>query len=273
MKLAIITDIHHGPASHNKAVGWDGLARLAEIVDGFNQAGADVLVDLGDHISDSGHDADIEHMRAVADVLAQFRGRRLHLLGNHDVVNLAAVESAKIFGQSGDQQVLDFDTFRLIGWQPGVAFDEATGFAPAGHHLQWLLDTLDADPRPAIVATHVPISGHSQIGNFYFEATPHRSTYPDAGTIREAIEANGRVAMWLSGHVHWNTLNNIGNIWHLTTQSFSERFTTMPEPAAAHALLTIEGDTAEFEVFGNDPVYARLPFRASGTRRWLTPAR
>lgn len=271
MKIAIVADIHHGPQSHNKAADWDGLARLGDFVEHAEAAGADLLLDLGDHISDVDAPTDRRSAADVAEALAAFSGPRLHVLGNHDVVNLSVADNEAIFGQGMESRVVDLGAIRLVAWQPGVKITMGRGFAPAASGLSWLVDALNEDERPAIIATHVPLSGHSQIGNHYFENNAAYSTYPDHALVRRAVEATGRAAMWLSGHVHWNTVTNVGGVQHVTVQSLSERFTTMPETAAAFATLTVRGGSAEIDVAGNDPFFARLAFRRSGDRPWLAP--
>jgi len=271
MKIAIITDIHHGPQSHTKAADWDGRPVMERFVEHARRSGADLILDLGDHISDTTREADIAAASEVAAVLSAFDGPRCHVLGNHDVENLSIADNEAIFGQSVASRQVDLGETRLILWQPGVKITRGVGFPPAAAGLPWLVDTLLADERPAIIATHVPLSGHSQIGNYYFERSPHYSTYPDHAEVRRAVEGTGRAALWLSGHVHWNTVTNVRGIQHLTIQSVSERFTTAPETAAAYADVEISGGMLSFTVHGNDPFHARLPFRASGERPWMQP--
>lgn len=273
MKIAIVTDIHHGPQSHTKASDWNGIPVLEQFVAYAESVGADLLLDLGDHISDTDHDTDVQSASEVAAALAKFSGTRAHVIGNHDVVNLTVQENEAIFAQSMASRVIDLGETRLILWQPGVEISMSVGFPPAASGLPWLVDALNQDERPAIIATHVPLSGHSQIGNYYFERNAQYSTYPDHAAVRAAVEATGRAAAWLSGHVHWNTVTNVGNVQHITIQSLSERFTTMPQTAAAYAILTIEDGSLSVEVFGNDPFYARVPFRKSGDQRWVAPLR
>lgn len=273
MKIAIVTDIHHGPQSHTKASDWNGIPVLEQFVAYAESVGADLLLDLGDHISDTDHDTDVRSAGEVAAALAKFSGQRAHVLGNHDVVNLTVEENEAIFAQSMASRVIDLGETRLILWQPGVEISMSVGFPPTASGLPWLVDALNQDERPAIIATHVPLSGHSQIGNYYFERNARYSTYPDHAAVRAAVEATGRAAAWLSGHVHWNTVTNVANVQHITIQSLSERFTTMPQTAAAYAILTIEDGSLSVEVFGNDPFYARVPFRKSGDQRWVAPLR
>ena len=90
-------------------------------------------------------------------------------------------------------------------------------------------------------------------------------------TVREAVESTGKAAIWLSGHVHWNTVTNIRGMQHITVQSASERFTTFPAGAAAFAMLEIADGSFTLDIRGNDPFFARMPFRKSGERPWMTP--
>lgn len=271
MKIAIVTDIHHGPVSHTKKEGWDGLAVLADFIDWAEANGADMILDLGDHISDTTRENDLAVMAEVVAIFERSKLPRVHVLGNHDVAKLSVSDNEKLFGMSMRSQVHDLGRLRLIAWQPNVEVGWPDGFVETGAHLDWLIETLNADPRPTIIATHVPVSDHSQIGNYYFEHNPQFSTYPDHQRIRAAVEATGRVAAWLSGHVHWNTITTIRGIRHITIQSMSERFTTMPEPAAAFAMLEIGDKELELVVHGEDPFAARMPFRASGERPWIQP--
>jgi hypothetical protein len=87
--------------------------------------------------------------------------------------------------------------------------------------------------------------------------------------VREAVEATGNAALWLSGHVHWNTVTNMRGLPHITVQSASERFTTFPHGAAAFAMLEIKDGMFSLEVHGRDPFAVRMPFRRSGERPWM----
>jgi Icc protein len=85
------------------------------------------------------------------------------------------------------------------------------------------------------------------------------------------VEATGRAAAWLAGHVHWNTVTTVQGIHHLTLHAVGETFTTTPHAASAYGLVEIDGNQLEFTAMGRDPLFVRLPFRASGAQRWLPP--
>ena len=268
MRIAIITDIH---ASKSVETDFDPRVLVRNFVDRAAKSNADLLIDLGDRIDDVDRDTDLAATAELASLFEQFPGPRLHLRGNHDVVNLDVGDHLRLFGQAAGHSVIEFADFRVIAWQPSVLLDRKDGFPTTAGELPWLIDALEQDKRPAIIVTHIPVSGAAMTGNYYFENNADLATYPDHAEVRGAVEMTGGAAMWLSGHVHWNSIANVGNVYHVTVQSASERFTTQPNAAAATAQLDIDGDSARLEVFGLDPIAVTLPFRKSGEHRWPEP--
>jgi Icc protein len=268
VKIAIISDIHFAGAP-------PGAFDVRPVVDAFvawaTNLKADLLLDLGDRIDDLDRPADLANATELAGIFERFRGPRVHLLGNHDVVNLTGEDHRSLFGCLPGHQAIDLGDFRVLAWEPSVLLNRKLGFPATGQELDWLTDTLMSDDRPAIIVSHIPVSGAAMTGNYYFENNADFATYPDHAEIRHAVEQTGRAALWLSGHVHWNSTTNVAGIRHLTVQSVSETYTTTPEPACTYALLEIENSTARFEVFGRDPMALTMPFVASGSRPWPTP--
>ncbi|MEQ1768559.1 MAG: metallophosphoesterase [Devosia sp.] len=264
MKLAIISDIHH---SRDLSM----VRHVSQFVADATAAGADLLLDLGDRIDDADRAEDLDRLAELAVAFRRFPGTRLHLLGNHDVVNLTGDDHERALGREPGHMELDLGDVRLIVWEPSVQFHRPRGFDSAADQLPWLVATLEADPRPAIILTHIPVSGASMAGNYYFSNNPALATYPDAADIRRAVEATGKVALWHSGHVHWNSWCNVGNIHHLTLQSPSETFTTKGTPALTWAMLEIDGHHASYEVRGLDTLSLRFTFQPSGAMAWPNP--
>ncbi|WP_191058574.1 metallophosphoesterase family protein [Geminicoccus harenae] len=266
-RLCIVSDIHCGPETPTKK-GNRALELLRPFVDYARIMQPDVLLDLGDRITDVDTPTDRRNLVEVAARLGAVRCERIHLLGNHDVGRMSRTENAEILGVPMKSRVVPLDGCRIVVWQPHVRV-EATGLPPAASTLDWLRTALAASDLPAIVVSHVPVSGQSLLGNYYFGRGSNIATYPDHAEVRRVAEESGKVALWLSGHVHWNSLTIVNGIPHVTIQSLTETFTTPPEPSGAYAELEIAGGMFELTVHGRDPFHLRLPFRPSGERRWL----
>ncbi|WP_204327550.1 hypothetical protein, partial [Stenotrophomonas maltophilia] len=81
---------------------------------------------------------------------------------------------------------------------------------------------------------------------------PQYATYPSASRIRAVLRQARVPVIWISGHVHWNTLTTVDGIAHITLQSLTETFTTQGEAAGAFALLELS-DKVLWRVHGRDP--------------------
>ena len=80
------------------------------------------------------------------------------------------------------------------------------------------------------------------IGNYYFENAPERATYAEAATVRALLRRADVPIVWLSGHVHWNSMAIVDAVPHITLQSLSETWTSMPAPAVSWGLLELGRD-------------------------------
>jgi 3',5'-cyclic-AMP phosphodiesterase len=114
----------------------------------------------------------------------------------------------------------------------------------------------------------VPLSGHSQLGNYYFERCPDRSTYlDDLPAIRRVLEEAPCPLVCFAGHVHWNTVTVVDGIPHVTLQSLTETFTT-GGPAGCTGLLELDRELLRWRVGGLDPITLELAWPRQ-RRRWL----
>ena len=128
MKLAIITDIHN--ASWQLG-GTSILPIVADFVSRANAAGADLLIDLGDRIDDFDRDTDLASATELAEIFHRFEGRRVHLQGNHDVVNLTADDQERLLGRRRGNVAIDLGEMRLLVWEPDVRLKRGPQVAAA----------------------------------------------------------------------------------------------------------------------------------------------
>ena len=278
LRIAVVADIHHG-ADHGTKLGSAALPLMAEFSRFAAEARPDAVVDLGDRISDRDRDRDLVLEREVAEAFSAIAVPRFHLCGNHDRDHLDVADNEAVLGQSLGNMTVDVGGWRLVLWRADSrirrpARDGMHGFVLAEPDLLWLAGVVREADRPLAIMSHVPLSGHSQTSNYYFERNPQLSTYPEADRARAVLRMARVPVLCVAGHVHWNTLTTVDGIPHLTLQSLTESFTTRPGPAAAWALLELadpaQGGAIDWRVLGNDPFTVRIDTAAAG-RRWMTP--
>ncbi|WP_299441352.1 HAD-IIA family hydrolase [uncultured Rhodospira sp.] len=265
LRLTVVTDIHHG-ADTGVKIGSRALPFLEQVIREANRARPDLVLDLGDRISDVDHATDRRLMAGVADVFDGLEVPRAHIVGNHDVATLSVDENARILGQDMGHRVIEANGWRLVLWQADTFIPYPDPFRPRPSDLTWLAETLAAAETPAIVLTHVPLGGGSMAGNYYFDSNPHMATYPEHAEIRRVIEDSRHVALCLAGHVHWNSVQTVDAVPYLTVQSLTESFTTPGRACGAWADLDIRADRVRLRVAGLDSLDMTIPLRAPATR-------
>ncbi|WP_296574437.1 metallophosphoesterase [Phreatobacter sp.] len=267
-RLCIVTDIHHGKPSFSKA-GPAALGLMEEFRRFVAEADPDIVLDLGDRISDEARESDLVLQKEVAEAFAPIAQRRFHLDGNHDRDHLEVADNDAILGRQVGHETIDIGAWRIVVWRADAKLHRPDGFALQDADLAWLAATIGAADRPLAIVSHVPVSGHSQVGNRWFENNARFSTYPTAERVRAALRLAKVPVVWISGHVHWNTLTMVDGIAHLTLQSLTETFATAGEPAGAFALLELS-DQVLWRVHGRDDFTWSTRAEAL-SRRWLAP--
>ncbi|MBN8941717.1 MAG: metallophosphoesterase [Rhizobiales bacterium] len=268
VRLCLVTDIHHGKPSFTKA-GPAALGLMAEFRRFVDETRPDAVIDLGDRISDEARDSDLVLEAEIAEAFAPIGFPRFHIDGNHDRDYLSVDDNDRILGRRAHHETQDLGDWRLVVWRADAKLHRPGGFALIEADLLWLADVVRKADRPLVVVSHVPVSGHSQVGNYWFENNPQYATYPSANRIRAVLRQARVPVIWISGHVHWNTLTTVDGIAHITLQSLTETFTTQGEAAGAFALLELS-DKVLWRVHGRDP-FAWSADRADLARRWMTP--
>ena len=277
LKIAVVADIHHGRDAEAKK-GSQALRLMKEFAEFVAEAKPDLVLDLGDRISDEDPETDLSLEEEVS---AAFRPIRrmapvFHVCGNHDRDFLSVRQNEAILGQSLDSITLDLGGWRIALFRAETLIRRPGGFSCPESDLAWLERTIRDADRPLLIASHVPVSGHSQIGNYYFENNPDSATYPrEAARIRAMLRASRVPTAWISGHVHWNTLTTIDGIPHMTQQSLTESFTMAAgagegEACGAYGLLELTKRKILWRVHGADAFRARIPLGQTA-RRWHPP--
>jgi Icc protein len=277
LRIAVVTDIHHGRDAEAKK-GTQALPLMAEFARFVADARPDLVLDLGDRISDEDPEADVRLQKEVAQAflpIAEIAPIH-HVCGNHDRDFLSVRQNEEILGQQLSHRTIDAGGWRIALFRADTLIRRPGGFQCPPDDVAWLAATAASADRPLLVASHVPMSGHSQIGNYYFQRTPSASTYPSQGeALRQALHtAPGPIAC-VAGHVHWNTVTTVNGVPHFTQQSLTESFVMSPrngegEACGAFGLIELSHETIDWRVFGADAFRVSVPV-AQTARRWYSP--
>jgi len=269
VRIAVVADIHHGKPSATKR-GDAALALMEDFAVFSNSARPDFVIDLGDRISDEDRETDLVLEREVAEVFRQIEAPVYHINGNHDRDHIEVADNEDILGQSLQNMTFDAGDWRIVLWRADsriLRSEEHSGFVLREADLLWLSRVVQTTDRPLLVLSHVPVSGHSQTGNYYFQNNMGAATYPLSERARAALAQATVPVVCLAGHVHWNTISMVDGIVHLTQQSLTESFTTQGEPAGAFGFLELS-ETVSWRVDGRDPF--AFSFRPA-VSRWTPP--
>jgi hypothetical protein len=270
-RIAVVADIHHGRDTVTKR-GTAALGLLEGFIDSVNGGNFDAVIDLGDRISDETADRDVVLQREVANSFRRLDNKpRYHVIGNHDLAMLSADENSSILDAPLHTRAAVVGGYRIAFWQADVSMTAGRGLVLGDGDLEALEKLLNADDRPTLLVTHVPLSGHAQTGNYYFERNPGHATYAENAEIRGVLARAPCPLIALAGHVHWNTLTMVDGTPHLTLQSLTETFTT-GEPAASTAVIEIDGDELRWTVGGLDRIAITLPW-PKAKPQWRAPMR
>jgi HAD superfamily hydrolase (TIGR01450 family) len=268
LKLALVTDIHNGKESLTKKGGM-AIPLLRQFASFVETEAPDLIVELGDRISDVDSDTDRISLSAVAAVFAAVAVPRRHLMGNHDRVYLSEADNRAALGQDFRSHSIDIKGWHLAFWQADVHLSHRHSPCLTAADLAWLQADLAATNLPTIVFSHIPLDGASMTGNFYFEANPQYATYANVDAAQRIISEAGNVAMCVAGHVHWNNISRIDGVPYVTLQSLTESATTQGDAAAGWAI--IEADhQLRWRGYGGDPIELTVNL-GGGNRRWTRP--
>lgn len=99
LRIGVIADIHHGTPKFTKR-GDTALALLADFAEWANTEEVDLVLDLGDRISDIDEEADLKLEVEVIDAMQAINAPIHHVCGNHDREFLSVAQNEKFWGKS-----------------------------------------------------------------------------------------------------------------------------------------------------------------------------
>ena len=269
LRLAIVTDIHHGRVSYTK-LGPEALSLLDRAIAEIDDRGHDLIVELGDRISDVDRDTDRQLTAEVAAAFAPSATPHHHILGNHDVAYLTAADNEELFGHPMGSTSMDRGGIHLVMWQMNTRIERGRGFVPDPADLEWLAADLASTELPAVVFSHVPLDGGSLRGNYWFQNNEIYGGLANVEEIQAVFREAGNVVLCVAGHVHRNQLNTIDGVHHITVQSLSDSYSTGGQACGAWATIEVGEREISWTTHGLDPISMTLPRKAVGSH-WEPP--
>jgi len=249
VRLAVITDLHHGLAP-------DAISRLGAFAKEVkNRRGLDAVLQMGDFCYSD------EKATECTDLWRKIPGRKIHVLGNHDMDKVDKVQAMKFFGMAsryGSESIngfrfihLDLNHFKkdgkLVSYANGNYFtDNATHNWADPEQLEWLKKELKASTEPVIILCHQPLGF----------AEPGQPMPPEQVEVMDILAA-GPVAACLFGHLHVDRLeyckeipclcvNSASYFWSNGMYAYSKPLFAFIE-FGADGVLRIEGASGEFQ--------------------------
>jgi hypothetical protein len=228
VRFGVVTDCH---CADTDPVGTrfyrESLGKLAECVDRMNAEKVDFLIELGDFKDENRppvEEKTLLHLHKVEAVFRRFRGRRYHVLGNHDMDSISKqqfLSRVENTGVEAGRSHYSFDTkglhcvvldanYRSDGrdYDHG-RFDWTDANVPA-HELDWLRQDLAASRSPVVLFIHQLLDG---TGSVYVKNAPE---------VRHILESSGRVLAVFQGHHHPGTCSHINGIHYYTLKGLIE---------------------------------------------------
>jgi alkaline phosphatase len=242
MRIVAIADIHLGPDRHSVR----GSASVRAL-DGFVQAveseiRPDLVVDLGDRVVDVDPDADRERQHQIASVFAGISCPVLHVMGNHDAVNLARADNEQIFGQPMRCHSIDVGGFHFVVLDTCDPVLGGVGGAVSREQLQWLdadLSAASAASVSSVILCHHALCYHDISRNVLFKGIEPWAFASNREEIWQVVSSHPGVVLVLHGHLHWTTVERVGDVPCLSANSPVESWTTGGEVRGEYAVVTL----------------------------------
>ena len=253
------------------------LVKIEAFAHAMNKANVAFVAELGDYTdnpvnSKLGYEqrkaAAVGFVDAAETRLAQFKGPRYHVFGNHDTdqmskadyqthitnTGIAAGATYYSFNQGGVHFVVldagfkaDGNAYSGVPATPGAGYRWDDANIPASE-VSWLKSDLEANKLPVIVLGHQFLNPAEQV-DALFEPV---HTVRNAADIRTLLEKSGKVLAVFAGHYHDGGYQQVNGISYIGLQSsaaygndvsYHNQFATVDVRADdKHYLVTVAGN-------------------------------
>ncbi|MFH1730149.1 MAG: metallophosphoesterase [Planctomycetota bacterium] len=223
LAFGAFADAHYAPTVYGDRHCEDSLVKLRACIDAFNERELSLAVNLGDCIDTcESKEAELACLAEVAGAVAEFRGERRLVLGNHDLATFTKQEFLDNCGIDGAAPYYSFDHggVRFCALD-GNCHEDGSDFAAgdfnwadawvSDEQVRWLeAELAAAADGPAVVLCHESLDHHEWQG----ELDPH--VIGNHEQVRSVIERAGNVAAVIQGHYHPGRRTVVNGIPYIT---------------------------------------------------------
>ncbi|WP_157288211.1 metallophosphoesterase family protein [Uliginosibacterium gangwonense] len=253
LSFGLITDIHvsdkadQAPTITANATAryfTGGLAKIDAFTTAMNKAQVAFVAELGD-FTDNPADATLTYDKrrtvalgfvdAAEAKLAQFKGPRYHVFGNHDTDQLSKADYLAHVSNTGIPAGATYYSFNHGGVHiivldagfkaDGNAYSGIPATAGSGYswadanipaeEINWLKADLKANTLPVIVLSHQYLNPAEQIDPMFDPA----HAVKNAAEVRSILEQSGRVLAVFAGHYHDGDFQQVNGISYVGLQA------------------------------------------------------
>jgi alkaline phosphatase len=222
ISFGMVADVHYADKDMRiNRYYRDAMAKLEQGVGAFNERKLAFAVMLGDFIDKAADRAvELEYLKTIRQVFAQYAGDKHFVLGNHDLARLSKGEYLANCGAVSPQSYYSFNAggYHFVILDANFRSDEASYDAgnfkwidaciPVAQQ-EWLAqDLMNANGMKAIVFVHQ---------NLHDESSPYG--VKNAGTVRRILEKSGNVLAVMQGHDHRGAYAKINGIHYFTLKA------------------------------------------------------
>ncbi|MDB5327412.1 MAG: metallophosphoesterase [Phycisphaerales bacterium] len=235
IQIGLLTDLHYADREHTGSRYYrDTLKKAVDAVKVFNERKCELAVMLGDMVdAGNGVAQELEYLKTIEQVYAEFKGDRHYVLGNHCVWNLTkelfrqntASKATYYSFDRGEFHIVILDAcYRLDGVDYGNRNAKWTETEIPLAQRDWLRDDLEKNRKPTLIFVHQRL-----------DETKLYSVQSRA-EVRTILEESGQALAVFQGHNHRNDYQFINGLHYVTLRAMVE---DTGEAANAYAVLNV----------------------------------
>lgn len=270
MKIAILNDVQAGQplafAGEIKASSHLAEEKLPALIRHIiTQHQPDLLVNIGDLIRSEEKTIDLTRYERVIALFQNLNLPVIHMLGNHELKKMSALDVETIWQNAGFAQVSfgkqTFQNMNVVWLGLEVDAHNPKLYRLPHEQLIWLENMLIENQQPTLIFTHCPIDYHDVTGNFYYHQLNGNKTslfLENAESIKKIILEAGCVIGVIQAHLHYFHVKMIGKVPFITCPAMGDNIYGQVENVIPeiYTILNITPESLMVKAFAKEYCYS-----------------